>query len=212
MPLGVTDHPPGLLIDAAPDARPFVTAAAVNAVVAICVVLVPLAAVGAAGVPVSVGLALNTTLPEPVEVVTPVPPFATAMVVAFQVPEVSVPTPVMPVYDPDTLADGNVPLATLEAFSPDNPDPSPATLAKVPTFAANDPLESRRTIVLAPLEELPVVRAFAIVPAEIFEALIEVIVKPPPTKLVADTLPVALTLPVAVTLAVEILRAATLPV
>ena len=40
----------------------------------------------------------------PAASVAPVPPFATAMVVAFQVPAVSVPTPVMPVYDPDIRA------------------------------------------------------------------------------------------------------------
>jgi hypothetical protein len=68
-----------------------------NAVVAICVVFVPLAALGAVGVPDKAGLALNTTLPVPVDVVTPVPPLATAIVVAFHVPAVNVPTPVMPV-------------------------------------------------------------------------------------------------------------------
>ena len=52
-----------------------------NAVVAICVVLVPGAAVGAIGVPVKVGLALNTVLPVPVDDVTPVPPFATGITV-----------------------------------------------------------------------------------------------------------------------------------
>jgi hypothetical protein len=40
-------------------------------------VLVPGAAVGARGVPVKVGLALNTTFVEPVDVVTPVPPEVT---------------------------------------------------------------------------------------------------------------------------------------
>lgn len=51
-----------------------------NAVVAICVLSVPTAAVGARGVPVKVGDADNTTEPEPVEEVTPVPPLATASV------------------------------------------------------------------------------------------------------------------------------------
>ncbi len=64
------------------DMVPSVPVAAVtNAVVAICVVLVPGAAVGARGVPVNVGLALSTTLPVPVDVVTPVPPFATGITV-----------------------------------------------------------------------------------------------------------------------------------
>jgi len=59
-----------------PDGRDACT----NAVVASCVVLVPYAAVGARGVPVKVGDADNTTEPEPVEEVTPVPPLATASV------------------------------------------------------------------------------------------------------------------------------------
>lgn len=49
-----------------------------KAVVAICVLSVPIAAVGAAGVPPRVGDVDKTTEPEPVEVVTPVPPLATA--------------------------------------------------------------------------------------------------------------------------------------
>ena len=49
-----------------------------NAVVASCVVLVPAVAVGAVGVPVKTGDADKTTDPVPVDVVTPVPPFATA--------------------------------------------------------------------------------------------------------------------------------------
>jgi len=52
-------------------------AAATKAVVAIWVVFVPEEAVGAKGTPVKVGLALNTVLPVPVEVVTPVPPEVT---------------------------------------------------------------------------------------------------------------------------------------
>jgi hypothetical protein len=51
-----------------------------KAVVAIWVVLVPVDAVGASGVPVRVGLADSTTLPVPVDVVTPVPPLATGSV------------------------------------------------------------------------------------------------------------------------------------
>ena len=47
-----------------------------NAVVASCVVLVEVAAVGAKGVPVKVGLADRTTLVVPVDAVTPVPPLA----------------------------------------------------------------------------------------------------------------------------------------
>jgi hypothetical protein len=56
--------------------------AVTKAVVATCVVFVPGDAVGAIGVPVNVGLAIvglvpNTLAPEPVEVVTPVPPDVT---------------------------------------------------------------------------------------------------------------------------------------
>ncbi len=40
----------------------------------------------------------------PAAVVAPVPPFAKAIVVAFHVPAVKVPTPVIPVYDPDIRA------------------------------------------------------------------------------------------------------------
>ena len=51
-----------------------------KAVVASWVVLVEVAAVGAKGVPVKVGLADKTTLVVPVDAVTPVPPFATGNV------------------------------------------------------------------------------------------------------------------------------------
>ena len=53
----------------------------------------PAAAVGATGVPVKEGELDNTTLPVPVDEVTPVPPYATANVDPFQVPDVIVPTP-----------------------------------------------------------------------------------------------------------------------
>ena len=58
------------------------TAAVTNAVVAICVVLVAGAAVGARGTPVKVGLADNTTDVVPVDEDTPVPPLATFSVPA----------------------------------------------------------------------------------------------------------------------------------
>ena len=59
-----------------PAQQPAATAAVTNAVVAIWVVLLPAVAVGAVGVPVKSGDADNTTLPEPVAEVTPVPPLA----------------------------------------------------------------------------------------------------------------------------------------
>ena len=49
-----------------------------KAVLAAWVVLVPLDAVGTVGTPVKAGLAERTVEPVPVEVVTPVPPLATA--------------------------------------------------------------------------------------------------------------------------------------
>jgi hypothetical protein len=51
-----------------------------NAVVAICVLLVPTDAVGVVGVPVNAGDSLNTLLPLPVTTDAPVPPCATARV------------------------------------------------------------------------------------------------------------------------------------
>lgn len=62
------------------------TAVCTNAVVAIWVVFVDDAAVGAVGVPVSSGDAERTTEPLPVDVVTPVPPFATGSVPVMPVP------------------------------------------------------------------------------------------------------------------------------
>lgn len=59
---------------------PVGTISRTNAVVAIWVLSVPTEAVGAIGVPVKVGEADSTVEPVPVEVVTPVPPFATANV------------------------------------------------------------------------------------------------------------------------------------
>jgi hypothetical protein len=67
------------------------------------VVLLLIAAVGAVGIPVKAGLTLKTTLPDPVLVVTPVPPFATGKVpvtpvvngkpVAYvKIPELGVPS------------------------------------------------------------------------------------------------------------------------
>jgi hypothetical protein len=57
---------------------------------------VPLVKVTDVGIPkigvTNVGLVDNTKLPDPVDVVTPVPPLATAIVVALQIPEVMVPT------------------------------------------------------------------------------------------------------------------------
>jgi len=63
------------------------TNAATNAVVAICVELVPGAAVTAVGVPVNAGLVDNTTDPVPVALLVPVPP----LVIANGVVKVNVP-------------------------------------------------------------------------------------------------------------------------
>jgi hypothetical protein len=73
---------------------------------------VPFVKVTDVGVPnigvTKVGLVDKTKLPEPVELVTPVPPCATSMVVALQVPEVIVPTEVK--LDPVTVDFKVVPL------------------------------------------------------------------------------------------------------
>jgi hypothetical protein len=75
---------------------------ATKAVVAICVELVPGAAVTAVGVPVNEGLVDNTTDPVPVAVFVPVPPLATLNgVVKLNVPDeiavaVIVPAPKLP--------------------------------------------------------------------------------------------------------------------
>jgi hypothetical protein len=114
------------------------------------------------------------------------------------------------------LAFEMVPLDILLALISVKPAPlplcAPVTVTNVPTFPAKDPLESLATMVDAPFAEAAVVLALAIVPAEIFEALMLVIVKPAPVKLAADTLPVKAPAPVAVTFAVERFKAATLPV
>ena len=52
----------------------------------------------------------------PAAVVAPVPPLAKAIVVAFHVPTVSVPTPVIPVYEPLSRPVGNVPEVMFVAF------------------------------------------------------------------------------------------------
>ena len=75
--------------------------------VAIWVVFVLVAAVGAAGVPVNVGLAERTVLPVPVEVVTPVPPFATGSVPVTFVVKLAKVVDVVPV---PPLAIGSVPV------------------------------------------------------------------------------------------------------
>ena len=67
-----------------------------------------------------------------------------------------------------------VPVEMLEAFRAVNPDPSPLTDETVIAPAENSPEAPRATIVLAPLELEAVVRAFAIVPVLITEALIAV--------------------------------------
>jgi predicted dinucleotide-binding enzyme len=67
--------------------------------------------------------------------------------------------------------------------------PLPDIVVKVPTLAAKEPFESLATMVEAPFAEAAVVRAFAMVPAEMLDALIEVMVKPAPIKFAAVTLP-----------------------
>jgi hypothetical protein len=79
------------------------------------------------------------------------------------------------------LAFAIVPEAMLEALIFEPPEISPITAA-VTVLAEKLPPESRETIVDAPLAEAAVVRALAIVPDEMLEALIEVMVAPAPIK------------------------------
>ena len=66
---------------------------------------------------------------------TPVPPYPGLTVAAFHVPAVSVPTPVMPVYEPVRRPEGNVPVVILVAFvasmvaDADRPDTAPEAIA-----------------------------------------------------------------------------------
>jgi hypothetical protein len=72
------------------------------------------------------------------------------------------------------LALSKVPVVIAEALIAVIAEPLPEKEAPVIAPAANSPDAPRRTIVLAPLEEEAVVRAFAIVPVEMLEALIAV--------------------------------------
>jgi hypothetical protein len=130
-----------------------------------------------------------------VRVVLPVPPYAAPTALALQVPVVTLPTPVIPVYDPEIRAEATVPDEMLEAFMLLMADPSPVNEEPVIAPALNSPDVPRSTIVEAPLALAAVVLALSIVPAEMLDALILVMVNPAPIKLAADTLPVALTLP-----------------
>ena len=119
--------------EVASDAPEPLTNAATNSVVAICVELVPGAAVIAVGVPVNAGLVDNTTDPEPVAVYVPVPPLAIANGLV-KVNEVAVIVPV---------------LNEVEDMVPDD-----TTDVAVIAPAANPPLPSLFTIVLAVLEDV----------------------------------------------------------
>ena len=102
-------------------------------------------------------------------------------VLPFQVPAVKVPTPVIPVYDPDIRAEASVPDEMLEALIAVIAAPLPEKLFAPTTLASKDPLTSRSTIVEAPLAEEAVVRAFDIVPVEMLDALMAVMATPLPT-------------------------------
>jgi hypothetical protein len=128
--------------------------------------------------------------------VAPVPPFATAIVVAFHVPATNVPTPVIPVYDPDIRAVATVPDEMFEALIAVRAIPLPDTEVNVPvvpvtTFPAKEPLASRTTRVEAPLAEVALVLALSKVPVVIAEALMAVIAEPLPEKDVPVIAPAA---------------------
>ena len=122
-----------LVLDVASDAPEPLTNAATKAVVAICVELVPGAAVIAVGVPVNAGVVDNTTDPVPVAVYVPVPPLAIANGLV-KVNEVAV---IVPVFN-----------EVEEMF----PDDTIAVAVIVP--AAKSPLPSLFTIVFAVLEDV----------------------------------------------------------
>jgi hypothetical protein len=93
------------------------------------------------------------------------------------------------------LALSIVPEVMLEALIAVKDTPLPEIELAVISPAPKLPDESRRTIVAAPLAEAAVVRALAIVPDEILEALIALIAEPSPLKapeiVLAPKLPVA---------------------
>lgn len=100
-----------------------------NAVVAICVVLVPAAAVGARGVPDSVGLLANTNAPEPVSSETAAAKFALDGVPK----KVATPEP-----RPDTPVEIGKPVALVKVPEEGVPSTPPLTTGApaVPTFTA----------------------------------------------------------------------------
>ena len=101
-------------------------------------------------------------------------------------PAVRVPTPVMPVYDPDTYAEPIVPLEIFEALmlvrAAPLPDIAPLKVVAVIVLALKLPPASRATIVEAPLAEEAVVLALSIVPEEMLEALMADTLEPSPIK------------------------------
>jgi hypothetical protein len=93
------------------------------------------------------------------------------------------------------LALAIVPLAILEALIAVRATPLPDTEVNVPALAVKLPEASLATMVEAPLAEAAVVRAFAIVPDEMFDALIAVRATPlPDTEVKVPVVPV-ITLP-----------------
>jgi hypothetical protein len=121
---------------------------------------------------------------------TPLPEIE-VVVIAFAVkfPDASLATMVdAPLADAAVvLAFEIVPLEIFDALISVKPAPlplcAPETVTNVPTFAAKDPFESLATMVEAPLALAAVVLALAMVPAEMLEALMLVIVKPAPVNL-----------------------------
>jgi hypothetical protein len=110
-------------------------------------VFVPLAAVGTVGVPVSAGLAERTTLPVPVEVVTPVPPLATGNVPVTPVVKgkpvifVAVPLEGVPSAPPLTTGAPAEPTFTAKAVATPVPKPDTPVLIGKPVALVKVPLE-----------------------------------------------------------------------
>jgi hypothetical protein len=80
----------------------------------------------------------------------------------------------------EVLALSKVPVVIAEALMAVRAEPLPDIEVAVISPAANAPPASRRTIVLEPLEELAVVKAFPMVPEVMLEALIFVSPEPEP--------------------------------
>ena len=173
-----------------------------NCVVAICVVLVASAAVGAVGVPVNAGLVDNTTNPVPVELLVPVPPLAILNgVVKLKVPDdmavaVIVPVAKSPLKSRLTIVLGvliDVAEKTDDAIVVIVDDKTPPTLFIVAAPVTSDvPLNAGLVYDTSPVVEivLPVVNALALDAVPLKVPVMVPVEKPPLTSLLTIVLAV----------------------